>query len=202
MPPPLFYMSPTPRRVFSGVAARGCIKFGPFIRTLSGPVLRDTARLSQRYPPIVRYGVFDVSTWPIGVRYPLPPFLSVSPLESMRSGGAIPPLKRGTSAIPVRYPKKTRQKGAIPPSAILSRKGIARYGGVSRTGPLSSHSRENMKICLRKYFPHNIICQVRGGIHFGVNTCRACIRTRANTENNYWQIICALVLCQGIRLRF
>ena len=26
--------------------------------------------------------------------------------------------------------------GAIPPSAILSRKGIARYGGVSRTGPL------------------------------------------------------------------
>ena len=32
---------------------------------------------------------------------------------------------------------KTRQMGAIPPSAILSRKGIARYGGVSRTGPLS-----------------------------------------------------------------
>ena len=28
--------------------------------------------------------------------------------------------------------------GAIPPSAILSRKGIARYGGVSRTGPLRS----------------------------------------------------------------
>ena len=27
--------------------------------------------------------------------------------------------------------------GAIPPSSILSRKGIARYGGVSRTGPLS-----------------------------------------------------------------
>ena len=71
------------------------------------------------------------------VRYPLPPFLSVSTLESMRSGGAIPPLKRGISAIPARYPEKTRQKGAIPPSAILSRKGIARYGGVSRTGPLS-----------------------------------------------------------------
>ena len=32
---------------------------------------------------------------------------------------------------------KTREMGAIPPSAILSRKGIARYGGVSRTGPLS-----------------------------------------------------------------
>ena len=49
--------------------------------TLSGPVLRDTARLSQRYPPIARYGVFGVSTWPIWclnmanwVRYPLPLF--------------------------------------------------------------------------------------------------------------------------------
>ena len=60
---------------------------------------------------------------------PPPPFLGVSPLESMRSGGAIPPLKRGISAIPARYPMKTRQMGAIPPSAILSRKGIARYGG-------------------------------------------------------------------------
>ena len=68
---------------------------------------------------------------------PPPPFLSVSPLESMRSGGAIPPLKRGISAILARYPMKTRQMGPIPPSAILSRKGIARYRGVSRTGPLS-----------------------------------------------------------------
>ena len=49
-----------------------------------------------------------------------------------------PPLKRGISAILARYPLKTRQMGAIPPSAILSRKGIARYGGVSRTGPLRS----------------------------------------------------------------
>ena len=63
---------------------------------------------------------------------PPPPFLSVSPLESMRSGGAIPPLKRGISAILARYPMKTRQMGAISPSAILSRKGIARYGGVNR----------------------------------------------------------------------
>ena len=71
------------------------------------------------------------------VRYPLPLFWAFPPLESMRSGGAIPPLKRGISAIPARYPMKTRQMGAIPPSAILSRKGIARYGGVSRIGPLS-----------------------------------------------------------------
>ena len=41
-------------------------------RNLSGPVLRDTARLSQRYPPIARYGVFGVSTWPIGCDTPSP----------------------------------------------------------------------------------------------------------------------------------
>ena len=28
------------------------------VLTLSGPVLRDTARLSQQYPPIARYGFF------------------------------------------------------------------------------------------------------------------------------------------------
>ena len=38
--------------------------------SLSGPILRDTARLSQRYPPIARYGVFGVSTWPIGCDTP------------------------------------------------------------------------------------------------------------------------------------
>ena len=77
---------------------------------------------------------------------PLPPFLSISHLESMRSGGAIPPLKRGISAINARYPMKTRQMGAIRPCAILSRKGIARYGGVSRTGPLSPRFKHNFKI--------------------------------------------------------
>ena len=46
-----------------------CLLFG---HHLSGPVLRDTARLSQRYPPIARYGVFGVSTWPIGCDTPSP----------------------------------------------------------------------------------------------------------------------------------
>ena len=116
-----------------------CLSFWP----LSGPVLRDTARLSQRSPPFAGYGVFGVSIWPIRCDTP-PPFLSVSPLENMRSGGAIPPpLKKGISAIPARYPVKTRQMGAIPPSAILSRKGIAAiWGGIfhwaAKSGPLSS----------------------------------------------------------------
>ena len=48
-----------------------------------------------------------------------------------------PPLQSGISAIRARYPMKARQMGAMPPSAILSRKGISRYGGVSRSGPPS-----------------------------------------------------------------
>ena len=77
---------------------------------------------------------------------PPPRFQSISPLESMRSGGAIPPpLKRGISAILARYPMKTRQMGAIPPCAILSRKGIARYWGVSRIGPLRSYTPNTMR---------------------------------------------------------
>ena len=80
---------------------------------------------------------------------PPPPSLSVSPLQSIRSGGAIPPLKRGISAILARYPMKTREMGARPPSAILSRKGIGRYGGVSRTGPLSGRGRSRGQIAGR-----------------------------------------------------
>ena len=105
-------------------------------RDLSGPVLRDTARLSQRYPPIARYGVFGVSTWPIGCDTPSPFSERFPPGEHAKwRCDTPPPLKGGISAIPARYPIKTRQMGAIPPSAILFRKGIARYGGVSRTGP-------------------------------------------------------------------
>ena len=106
----------------------------------SGPVLRDTARLSQRYPPIARYGVFGVSTWPIGCDTPSP-FSERFPLgehAKWRCDTPIPPPPpKGVSQRYLRYPMKTRQMGAIPPSAILSRKGIARWGGgVSRTGPL------------------------------------------------------------------
>ena len=103
---------------------------------LSGPVLRDTARLSQRYPLIARYGVFGVSTWPNACDTPSP-FSERFPLGEHAKWRCDTPLpQRGISAILARYPMKTRQMGAIPPSAILSRKGIARYGGVSRTGPL------------------------------------------------------------------
>ena len=55
-----------------------------------------------------------------------------APFESFPCGEHVkwmcdpPPHKRGISAILARYPMRTRQMGAIPPSAILSRKGIAR----------------------------------------------------------------------------
>ena len=65
--------------------------------SLSGPVLRDTARLSQRYPPIARYGVFGVSTWPIGCNTPSPFSEQFSSGESMQSGGAMPPPAKGVS---------------------------------------------------------------------------------------------------------
>ena len=74
------------------------------------PVSRDTARLSQRYPPIARYGVFGVSTWPIGCDTPSP-FSERFPLGEHAKWrcDTPPPLKRGISAILARYPMKTRK---------------------------------------------------------------------------------------------
>ena len=101
-------------------------------------VLRDTARLSQRYPPIRAMGFLVSQHGQLGA-IPPSPFSERFPLgEHAKWRCVYPPRKRGISAILARYPMKTRQMGAIPPSAILSRKGIARYGGVSRTGLLSA----------------------------------------------------------------
>ena len=86
--------------------------------------------------PIARYGVFGVSTWPIGCDTPSTFSERFPHGEHAKWRCDTPPLKRGISAILARYPMETRQMGAIPPFEILSRKGIARYGGVSRTGPL------------------------------------------------------------------
>ena len=65
---------------------------------------------------------------------------------------------------------------------------------------LYSHSREYRKIFLRDHFSH--ISQILEGLHFGANTCRACIRTRANTGKNSWRIIYVLVSCQGVLCLF
>ena len=93
-------------------------------------VLRDTATISA-IPPYCAYEVFGVSTWPIGCDTP-PPFLSVSPLESMRSGGAIPPAQMGylsdTCAIP--YENKA-QRMRYPLCDTVSKRYCAIWGGIS-----------------------------------------------------------------------
>ena len=86
-------------------------------------------------PPYCALWVFGVSTWPIGCDTPSLfserfPFESICEVEVRYP----PPLKRGISAILARYLLKTRQMGQIPPSAMLSRKGIARYGGYLAQG--------------------------------------------------------------------
>ena len=121
-------------------AAFGCRSF--CLLSLPGPaaLVAPSCATPRDYlsdTPLLRAMGFLVSQHGQLGAIPPPPFLSISPLESTRSGGAIHPLPNNISAMPVRYPMKTRQVGAEPPSAILSRKGIARYGGVSRTGPLS-----------------------------------------------------------------
>ena len=109
---------------------------------LSGPVLRDTARLSQRYPPIARYGVFGVSTWPIGCDTPSP-FSERFPLgEHSEWRCDTPPSKRylsDTCAIPF----ENKAKACDTPLCDTISKGYCAIWGVSRTGPLSSDLRSS-----------------------------------------------------------
>ena len=111
---------------------------------LSGPVLRDTARLSQRYPPIARYGVFGVSTWPNWVRYPLPPFLSVSPLRTSEVEVRYPPpLKRGISAATCAIPYENKANGCDTPLFDTISKGYcAIWGGISHWAAKANFSIE------------------------------------------------------------
>ena len=107
--------------------AHGCVTLVAPSCAIPRDYLSDT--------PLLRAMGFLVSQHGQLGAIPPPPFLSVSPVESMWSRGAIPPPpQRGISAILARYPLKTRQMGAIPPSAILSWKGIARYGGYLALG--------------------------------------------------------------------
>ena len=94
------------RRTFGGG-----VSFVMLRHDLSGPVSRDTARLSQRYPHIARYGVIGVSTWPIGCDTPSPFSERFPPGEHAKRRCDAPPLKRGISAIPARYPIKTTGNG-------------------------------------------------------------------------------------------
>ena len=96
---------------------------------LSGPVLRDTARLSQRYPPIARYGVFGVSTWPIGCDTPSP-FSQCFPLgEHAKWRCDTPPLKRGYLSDTCAIPYKNKANGCDTPLCDTISKGYCAIGG-------------------------------------------------------------------------
>ena len=87
------------------------------------------------------YGVVQlgVSTWPIGA-IPPPPFLSVSPLESMRSGGAIAPHTRRISAIlAIPYENKAKRVQDPPFLYYLERvlRDMGGYLTLSRPDPCS-----------------------------------------------------------------
>ena len=63
---------------------------------------------------------------------PPPPFLSVSPLESMRSGGAIPPLQKGYLSDTGAIPYKNKPNGCDTPLCDTIPKGYcAIWGGIS-----------------------------------------------------------------------
>ena len=67
---------------------------------------------------------------------PPPPFLSVFPLGEHAKWRCDTPPQKGYLSDTCAIPYENKGNVCDTPSAILSRKGIARYGGVSRTGPL------------------------------------------------------------------
>ena len=66
------------------------------------------------------------------VRYSLPPFLSVSPLKSMRSGGAIPPPQKGYLSDTCAIPHENKANGCDTPLCdTISKRYCAIWGGIS-----------------------------------------------------------------------
>ena len=65
---------------------------------------------------------------------PPPPFASVSPLTEHTKWRCDTPPQKGYLSDTCAIPYENKQMGSIPPSAILSRKGIARYGGYLALG--------------------------------------------------------------------
>ena len=67
---------------------------------------------------------------------PPPPFLSVSPLECMRSGGAIPPPPKGYLSDTCAIPYENKANGCDTPLCDTISEGYCAIWGVSRIGPL------------------------------------------------------------------
>ena len=98
---------------------------------LSGPVLRDTARLSQRYPPIARYGVFGVATWRIGCDTPSP-FSEHFPLGEHAKWRCDTPPQKGYLSDTGAIPYENKANGCDTPLCDTISKGYcAIWGGIS-----------------------------------------------------------------------
>ena len=104
--------------------------------------------------PIARYGVFGVSTWPIGCDTPSP-FSERFPLGEHAKWrcDTPPPPTKGVSQRYLRDtpPKEGKMRAIPPPAAILSRKGIAWYGrGIWATKRAQKGAKERKRAYPRK----------------------------------------------------
>ena len=116
---------------------------------LSGPVLRDAARLSQRYPAIARYGVLSVSTSPIGRDTPSPFSERFPPWRACEVEVRYPPPpQKGYLSDTGAIPYETKANGCDTPLCDTISKGYCTiWGGIS---PWASqltniHTRVHMK---------------------------------------------------------
>ena len=102
-------------------------------RSLSGPVLRESPRDYLSDTPLLRAVGFLVSQHGQLGAIPPPPFLSVSPLESLRSGGAIPPPPtKGYLSDTCTIPYENKAKACDSPLCdTISRGYCAIWGGIS-----------------------------------------------------------------------
>ena len=103
-------------------------------KELSGPVLRDTARLSQRYTPSLRAMGFLMSQHGQLGAIPPPPFSERFHIGEHAKWRCDTPLKRGISAIPARYPKKQGKRVQYPPLRYYLEKVLRDTGGYPALG--------------------------------------------------------------------
>ena len=98
--------------------------------------------LSQRYPPIARYGVFGVSTWPIWCDTPSP-FSERFPLGEQAKWrcDTPPPTQKGYLSDTCAIPHENKANGCDTPLCDTISKGYcAIWGGISHWAPKITHA--------------------------------------------------------------
>ena len=174
----------TPQRLAQKLYAKClscCLRQG-----LSGPVLRDTARLSQRYPPIARYGVFGVSAWPIGCDTPSP-FSEQFPLGEHAKWRCDTPPQKGYLSDTCAIPYENEANGCDTPFCNTISKGYcAIWGGISH---LAAKDREMAGMSLVWNIP-GIRGRTRGfSINFNPGKLRVCFfqARKKSTRINFFR---------------